>query len=129
MVAGMSAEEIKTKAGTGSSASGRIIAAGIVIAFCYFASTVLVTLLMAVLMAYFLDPLVAWMERMRIPRGLGALIVVLVTLSIMAVVGGVLVDRLDQFGNNWPNYRAPLRAATQDITSRMMNLEAHRFGK
>ncbi len=95
-----------------SSVSSRIIAAGIVIAFCYWASTVLVTLLVAVLMAYFLDPVVTWLERMRIPRALGSLIVVLVTIAMLSVVAYSLIDRADQFGRDWPKYREPLRAAS-----------------
>ncbi len=75
----------ETKVITASSVSARIIAIGIVIAFCYFASTVLVTLLMAVLLAYFLDPVVTWLERGRIPRALGSLLMVLVTLALLAV--------------------------------------------
>ena len=49
----------------------KIIAAGIVIAFCYWASSVLVTVLVAVLLAYFLDPVVTFMENWHIPRALG----------------------------------------------------------
>ena len=86
----MPVEETKAVAAK-SSVSSRIIAAGIVIAFCYWASTVLVTLLVAVLMAYFLDPVVTWMERMRIPRALGSLIIVLVTAGMLSVIG-VLAD-------------------------------------
>ena len=107
------------------SASARIIAAGIVIAFCYFASTVLVTLLVSVLMAYFLDPLVTWLEDVRIPRPLGSLLVVLVTLSLLAVVGWSLIERLDQFGNDWPKYSAPLRSATESVSRSVESLEAH----
>src|SRR5271168_28729 len=108
-----------------SSVSSRIIAAGIVIAFCYWASTVLVTLLVAVLMAYFLDPVVTWMERARIPRALGALIVVLVTAGMLSVVAYSLIDRADQFGRDWPKYREPLRAASQAVETRMDALEKH----
>jgi len=42
-----------------SSASARIIATAMVIGFCYWASSVIVTVLTAVLLAYFLDPLVS----------------------------------------------------------------------
>jgi len=107
------------------SASARIIAAGIVIAFCYFAATVLVTLLVAVLMAYFLDPVVTRLEDARLPRPLGSLLVVLVTLALLAVVGWSLIERLDQFGDDWPKYRAPLRSATESISRSVENLEAH----
>lgn len=110
---------------TASSASARIIAAGMVIAFCYFASTVLMTLIVAVLMAYFLDPVVTWMESWHMPRALGSLIIVLITLALIASVGWTLVDRADQFGADWPQYRAPLRAASADIEQRLSTFEAH----
>jgi len=108
-----------------STASTRIIATGIVIGFCYWASTVLVTVFAAVLMAYFLDPVVGWLERLRISRALGSLLVVLFTLAVFAVFGWLLVERADQFGQDWPKYRAPLRAATAAIESRMTALEQH----
>lgn len=108
-----------------SSVSAKIIAAGILIAFCYWASTVLVTLLVAVLTAYFLDPIVSWLEMVRVPRALGSLIVVLVTLALLALLGWTLIERFDQFGVDWPKYRAPLREVFQAVDTRLANLEAH----
>jgi predicted PurR-regulated permease PerM len=108
-----------------SSTSARIIAAGIVIAFCYWASSVLVTLLVAMLLAYFLDPVVSWMEELHIPRALGSLLVVLVTLAILVFVAWSLVERIDQFGADWPSYRKPLRAAADAISKRAESVEAH----
>jgi predicted PurR-regulated permease PerM len=110
---------------TTTSASARIIAAGIVIGFCYFASTILMTLAVAVLLAYFLDPVVNWMESMRIPRALGSLVVVLVSLSMIAFLGYTLVDRADQFGRDWPQYREPLREASDAVQQKLTSLEAH----
>ncbi len=106
-------------------ASARIIAAAIVIAFCYWASMVLVTIFAAVLLAYFLDPVVNWLERIRIPRALGSLLVVLLTLALLAVMGWTLMERADQFGQDWPKYRQPLRAASAAVESRMENFEKH----
>jgi predicted PurR-regulated permease PerM len=115
----------ETKVVSTSSVSARIIAAGIVIAFCYWASTILVTLLVSVLLAYFLDPAVSWLERVRLPRALGSLLVVLITLALVAVLGWALIQRADQFGEDWPKYRAPLRATTEAISSRLDAFEAH----
>lgn len=109
---------------TASSVSARIIAAGIVVAFCYFASTVLVTLLLAVLVAYFLDPVVTWFERWRIPRALGSLLMVLLTLALLAILGWSLMERADQFSRDWPTFRAPLQAGLADFEHRLENLEA-----
>jgi predicted PurR-regulated permease PerM len=125
IVTQMPLEATETKIITASSASARIIAAGIVIAFCYWASTVLVTLLVAVLMAYFLDPIVWGLERVRVPRALGSLLVVLVTLALLATLGWTLVERFDQFGSNWPKYREPLQAVAQAVDTRLANIEAH----
>jgi predicted PurR-regulated permease PerM len=114
----------ESKVITASSVSARIIATGIVVAFCYFASTVLVTLLVAVLLAYFLDPVVTWMEQVRIPRALGSLLMVVFTLGLLAVVGWSLVERVDQFSADWPKYRAPLRSFSSEFEKRLENLEA-----
>ena len=100
LLAAMPLEE--TKVVTASSASARIIAAGIVIAFCYFASSILVTLVIAVLLAYFLDPVVTWLENWHIPRALGSLIIVLLTLALLGMLGWMLVERMDQFSSDWP---------------------------
>lgn len=109
---------------TQSSVSARIIAAGIVIAFCYWASSVLVTLLVAVLMAYFLDPVVNWLEELHVPRAIGSLVVVLVTLAVVMFLAWSLIERVDQFGADWPNYRKPLRAAADVVQKKMALFEA-----
>jgi len=96
-----------------------------VIAFCYWASMVLVTIFAAVLLAYFLDPVVNWLERVRVPRALGSLLIVLLTLALLAMMGWTLMERADQFGQDWPKYRQPLRAATAAIESRMETFEKH----
>ena len=122
IVAAMPVEEAKVI--TQSSVSARIIAAGIVIAFCYWASSVLVTLLVAVLMAYFLDPVVNWLEEVHVPRALGSLAVVLVTLALIMFLAWSLLERIDQFGADWPNYRKPLRAAADVVQKKMALFEA-----
>lgn len=119
----MLSEELKVSAP--SSVSARIIAAGIVIAFCYFASSVLVTLLVAVLLTYFLDPVVNWMESLHIPRGLGSLVVVLVTIGGLIVMAYALVERVDQFGADWESYRKPLKSAVDAISRKAASVEAH----
>jgi len=114
----------ETKVVVASSVSARIIAAGIVIAFCYWASSVLVTLLVAVLMAYLLDPVVSGLETLRVPRALGSLFVVIVTLALLIVLAWSLVERIDQFGQDWPKYRAPLRTAVAEVQKKLEIFEA-----
>ena len=108
-----------------NSVSARIIAAGIVIAFCYWASTILVTLVVAVLMAYFLDPVVNWLEEWHVPRALGSLIVVLATICLMLLLVWTLILRFDQFGQDWPNYQRPLKAAANAVSKKLETFESH----
>jgi predicted PurR-regulated permease PerM len=115
----------ESRPGTSGSPAGRIIAGGIVIAFCYWASSVLVTLLVAVLLAYFLDPVVSFMEDWHIPRALGSLLIVFVTLGMLFALAWTLVVRLDQFGSDWPKYRAPLRAVAATMEKRLEGFEKH----
>ncbi|MGA8145698.1 MAG: AI-2E family transporter [Candidatus Acidiferrales bacterium] len=118
------AKETRTTT-SGSSISGRIIAAGIVIAFCYVASTVLVTVIVSVLMAYFLDPVVNFLEEWHVPRALGALIVVLSTLCLLMVLAWSLILRIDQFGADWPNYQKPLHAVATTVQKKLETFESH----
>ena len=115
----------EAKIASSSSASGKIIAAGIVIAFCYWASSILVTLLVAVLLAYFLDPVVNWLEDWHVPRALGSLLVVLFTIAVVLVVAWSMIERVDQFGRDWPLYRKPLHQVASVIEQKLANFEEH----
>ncbi len=115
----------ETKVISTSSTSARIIAAGIVIAFCYWAASVLVTLLIAVLLAYFLDPVVTFMEEWHIPRALGSLLIVLFTIAVMLLLTVFLIERADQFGADWPQYREPLHKIASSVQQKMSTFEEH----
>ena len=106
-----------------SNPSQRIIAAAIVFAFLYFASDVVVTLLLAVLVAYFLDPVVGLLERIHLPRALGALVVLLAVTAIFAGLGYLVVLRANQFIADWPRYSEVLRHVTTAFDRQMTTLE------
>lgn len=107
-----------------STPSQRIIATGIVIAFCYFAASVVMTLLLSVMLAYFLDPLVEGMERVSISRAFGSLLVVVLVVALVAGMGYLLVDRAERFASDWPRYQAVLKGATQAIERRLEKVES-----
>jgi predicted PurR-regulated permease PerM len=117
----MQIEEIK--ATSRSNPSQRIIALGIVFAFLYFASSIVITLLLAVLLAYFLDPVVKVLERVYIPRALGALLVLLAVTAVMAGLGYMVVNRADQFMESWPRYSAILRHVTTAFDRQISTVE------
>jgi len=104
-------------------ASVRLIAAGVVFGFCYWASTVLITLVVSILFAYLLDPLVELLERVRVPRAVGSLATVLVALALVGVLIWGVADRADQFAQSWPEYSAVLKRATGAVQERLQKIE------
>src|SRR5579871_6180658 len=117
----MQIEDLKLSAR--SNPSQRIIAAAIVFAFLYFTSEVVVPLLLAVLIAYFLDPVVGVFERIHIPRALGALVVMLAVTAGLAGLGYLVALRADQFLADWPRYSGVLRHATTAFDRQITSVE------
>jgi predicted PurR-regulated permease PerM len=117
----MQLEDVKVS--SRSNPSQRIIAAAIVFAFLYFASDVVITLLLAVLIAYFLDPVVGVFERIHIPRALGALVVLFAVTAMFAGVGYLVVARANQFLDDWPRYSGLLRHVTTAFDRQMTTVE------
>src|SRR6202171_6743426 len=97
----------------------RIITLGIVFAFLYFASSVIVTMLLSILLAYFLDPVVEFLERMHVPRGLGALLVLLGVSLFIGGLGYLVAVRANHFGADWPRYSAILRHAATAVDRKL----------
>ena len=117
----MQLEDVKVTAR--SNPSQRIIAAAIVFAALYFASSVVITLLLAVLLAYFLDPVVCIFERIRLPRAVGALVVLLAVSAMFAGLGYLVVVRANQFIADWPRYSAILRHVTTAFDRQLTTVE------
>lgn len=101
----------------------RIIAAAIIFAFCYFASSILITLLVSILITFLLDPIVEWLEMFRVPRAVGALIMVFLGLVLVSVLGYLLYDRGVQFAEDWPKYSQILKTAAKQVGERFERVE------
>jgi predicted PurR-regulated permease PerM len=117
----MQIEDVKVTAR--SNPSQRVIAAAIVFAVLYFASDVVITLLFAALLAYFLDPVVWVLERIHVPRALGALVVLLAVGASLAGLGYLVSLRATQFLADWPRYSAALRGVTTVFDRQVATLE------
>src|SRR5260221_6449147 len=87
----------------------RVIAAAIILLFFYYAAGVVITLLLSILLAYFLDPAVEILERIGLPRTLGAMVMVLILIAVLAAAGYGLWTRTSDFAENWPKYSTVLQ--------------------
>jgi predicted PurR-regulated permease PerM len=108
---------------SGPTFSLRILAAAIILLFLYYAQGVVITVLLSVLLAYFLDPAVEFLERFRVPRPIGALIMVLILIAVLAAGSYGLWTRTTDFAESWPTYRGILRDAASTIQGKIRGIE------
>lgn len=108
---------------SGSPFSLRLLAIAILLLFFYYAAGVVITVLLSVLIAYFLDPAVEFLERLRIPRTIGALILVVLLILVLAAVTYTVWLRASDFAADWPKYRDILRGATGAVQKRLSGIE------
>jgi len=107
-----------------SNPSQRIIAAGIVLAACYWAASVVMTLLLSILLAYMLDPVVEWLESWHASRAMGALLVVLLALALVAGLMYLVFDRVEHFASDWPKYSTVLKEGAAAVNRKLERLES-----
>jgi predicted PurR-regulated permease PerM len=110
---------------SGSTFSLRVIAGAIILLFCYYAQGVVITLLLSILLAYFLDPAVELLERVHVPRTVGAMAMVLILIAVLVAVGYGLGERAADFAANWPKYGGMLKQAASTIEGKISGLEGH----
>ena len=103
---------------TSGIASG-IIAFGIVMAICYFAGSVIETVIVSILLAIFLDPLVGLLSRIRIPRAIGALIAILLLGAVVGLASVLLYNRVQDFADDLPRYSSIIRQSVINFRRRM----------
>src|SRR6202048_1866292 len=108
---------------SGSTFSLRVIAAAIILLFCYYAQGVVITLLLSILLAYFLDPAVELLERVHVPRTVGAMSMVLILIAVLVAVGYGLGERTADFAANWPKYSGLLKQAASTVEGKISGLE------
>src|SRR5258708_26765214 len=101
----------------------RAIAAAIILLFFYYAAGVVITLLLSILLAYFLDPAVEILERIGLPRTLGAMVMVLILIAVLAAAGYGLWTRSSDFAENWPKYSSVLQQAAGAVEGKIRGIE------
>lgn len=107
----------------GSSVSLKLLAAAIILVFLYYAAGVVITLLLSILIAYFLDPVVEFLERLRMPRTIASMITVLILIAVLGAAGYGLWSRTADFAANWPKYGGMLRQAVGAVEAKINGLE------
>lgn len=101
----------------------RIIAFAAFSAICYFGATVIITVVLAIMAAYLLDPLVVQLRRLRIPRGLAITTSLLVAGLVLGSLVGLFLERAQDFSQNLPKYSKRIQKVSYDIRKRILAFE------
>ena len=104
-------DEVLTSVAAGSVAQV-VLASAAVLAVCYVARLVMMTLATSLLLAFILEPIVGRLERWRVPRAAGAFIAVTLFLGCVYGVVHFSYSNAVAFINDVPKYTDKLRATT-----------------
>jgi predicted PurR-regulated permease PerM len=119
----MPGTKTEVPAASASSASTRIIAIAVLFVCLYYASSLVITLIFSILIAAVLEPGVALMERLRVPRWLGSLLMVLAMLTVAYLVVYGVYDRSVAFFDDLPKLMARLKQITAHIQVTARNIQ------
>jgi predicted PurR-regulated permease PerM len=100
-----------------------VIVIAIIFAFCFFASSVCITLLLAAFLAILAEPLVARLENWNLPRPASAALVVLAGLFLLGGLIYVSYDKADRFAEDFPIYAGKISNALEPITEKVQRLQ------
>ncbi|MGO8816750.1 MAG: AI-2E family transporter [Terriglobia bacterium] len=119
----MSETHFESPIAASASASVKIIAIAVLFGCIYYASSVVITLICSILIASVLDPGVKVMERLRIPRWLASLVMVLLMLTVAYLMIYVIYDRAQAFVEAMPTLVARLKQITAHLQVTAHNLQ------
>ncbi len=89
-----------------------VLATAVVVGLLWAGKVLFVTLFFALFLSFALHPFVELLEKIRVPRGLAAFVVILL---LCALVTFFIVNALDQaqaFSRDWPDYERKIQALT-----------------
>ncbi|HWX95147.1 MAG TPA: AI-2E family transporter [Terriglobales bacterium] len=99
-----------------------IVAVGVVLTLCYLAEFVLAVMLVSILLAFILAPVVDFLGRFRLPRGLASLIAVLLLLALLYGVTYASYNQAANFLQVLPRYSEKIRATVMSFRERAESL-------
>ncbi|WP_315757341.1 MULTISPECIES: AI-2E family transporter [unclassified Bradyrhizobium] len=91
------------------------IFAVIIIGLLYFGRDILVPVALAILLSFVLAPLVAQLQRLRAPRGLAVVSVVVLAFVVIFTLGSLLATQLTQLASELPNYQSTMSNKIQSF--------------
>ncbi len=99
--------------------AARLLSAVIVIAGLYYGKEIFVPLALAALLAFLLDPLVGWLRRRHVPRGVAVALVTVSTLALLAGGSAMVGQQVMHLGKNLPQYQSTIEGKLRSLRHRI----------
>lgn len=97
------------------SAVATAILAVIIVATLYFGREIIIPIALAVLLSFVLAPLVGLLQRVRVPRGLAVVSVVIMAFAVIFAMGSLLASQLTQLARDLPRYQTTISEKIQSF--------------
>jgi predicted PurR-regulated permease PerM len=99
------------------SAVATAILAVIIILTLYFGREIIIPIALAILLSFVLAPLVGLLQRIRVPRGLAVVSVVVIAFALIFAMGSLLASQLTQLAGDLPRYQLTITEKIQSFRS------------
>ena len=97
------------------SAVATAILAVIIMMLLYFGREIIIPIALAILLSFVLAPLVGLLQRVRIPRGLAVVSVVVIAFAFIFAMGSLLATQLAQLAGDLPRYQSTISEKIQSF--------------
>jgi predicted PurR-regulated permease PerM len=91
------------------------IVTAIIIGTLYLGREVFVPIAMAILLSFVLAPLVGQLERLRCPRAISVVSVVLIAFVSLFSLGGVIATQMAELAGDLPHYQLTMREKIKSV--------------
>jgi predicted PurR-regulated permease PerM len=97
------------------SAMATAVLAVIIVTMLYFGREIIIPIAMAILLSFVLAPLVGLLQRIRVPRGLAVVSVVMFAFAVIFATGSLLATQLTQLAGDLPRYQSTITEKIQSF--------------
>jgi predicted PurR-regulated permease PerM len=97
------------------SAMATAVLAVIIVTMLYFGREIIIPIAMAILLSFVLAPLVGLLQRIRVPRGMAVVSVVIFAFAVIFATGSLLASQLTQLAGDLPRYQSTITEKIQSF--------------
>jgi predicted PurR-regulated permease PerM len=97
------------------SAVATAILAAMIVMVLYFGREIIIPIALAILLSFVLAPLVGLLQRVRFPRGLAVVSVVVIAFAFIFAMGSLLATQLAQLAGDLPRYQSTISEKIQSF--------------